>query len=176
VPFITSQATPVTATNLSNVINTVERKDVGITLRLTPHIHESDFVNLDIYQESSAILGSSILNVNQVGPTTTKRSAKTSVLVKNKETVVLGGMMQDTTSVTEQQVPLLGDIPLLGNLFKFKSVSRQKTNLLIFLTPTIIKESQDLVGVTTTHQGKMETFIEQNRGEVEQILPEKTKK
>jgi general secretion pathway protein D len=176
VPFITSQATPVTATNLSNIINTVERKDVGITLRLTPHIHESDFVNLDIFQESSAILGQSLLNVSQVGPTTTKRSAKTSVLVKNGETVVLGGMMQDTTTVTEQQVPLLGDIPLLGNLFKFKSVSRQKTNLLIFLTPRIIKESQDLVGVTSSHQQKMESFIQQNRGEVEQILPEKTRK
>ncbi|MGE5752199.1 MAG: type II secretion system secretin GspD [Deltaproteobacteria bacterium] len=176
VPFITSQATPVTATNLSNIINTVERKDVGITLRLTPHIHESDFVNLDIYQESSAILGTSLLNVSQVGPTTTKRSAKTSVLVKNKETVVLGGMMQDTTSITEQQVPLLGDIPLLGNLFKFKSVSHQKTNLLIFLTPTIIRESDDLTSVTTSHQKQMDTFIEQNRGEVEQILPEKTKR
>jgi len=174
VPFITSQAQ--NTTNLANIINTVERKDIGITLRMTPHIHESDFVNLDIYQESSAILGTSILNVNQVGPTTTKRSAKTSVLVRNEDTVVLGGMMQDTTSVSEQQVPLLGDIPLLGNLFKFKSVSRQKTNLLIFLTPHIIKQAQDIARVTTDQQKKMDAFIEENRGEVEKILPEKKAK
>jgi general secretion pathway protein D len=94
-------------------------------------------------------------------------------LVRNGDTVVLGGMMQDTTSVTEQQVPLLGDIPLLGNLFKFKSVSRQKTNLLIFLTPHIIKESQDMSRVTKTQQQKMNTFIEENKGEVEKVLPEK---
>ncbi len=176
VPFITSQATPVAATNLGNIINTIERKDVGITLRMTPHIHESDFVNLDIYQESSAILGTSILNVSQVGPTTTKRSAKTSVLVRNGDTVVMGGMMQDTFSVIESQVPLLGDIPLLGNLFKFKSVSRQKTNLLIFLTPHIIKQAEDISRVTKDQQKKMDLFIEENRGEVESILPEKKAK
>ncbi len=169
VPFITSQAQ--NTTNLANIINTVERKDIGITLRMTPHIHESEYVSLDIYQESSAVLGTSILNVNQVGPTTTKRSAKTSVLVRNEDTVVLGGMMQDTTSVSESQVPLLGDIPLLGNLFKFKSVSRQKTNLLIFLTPHIIKETQDMARVTTDQQKKMDAFIEQNKGEVEKVLP-----
>lgn len=173
VPFITSQATPVAATNLGNIINTIERKDVGITLRMTPHIHESDFVNLDIYQESSAILGTSILNVSQVGPTTTKRSAKTSVLVRNGDTVVLGGMMQDTFSVLESQIPLLGDIPLLGNLFKFKSVSRQKTNLLIFLTPHIIKQAEDISRLTTDQQKKMDAFIEEHKGEVERIIPEK---
>jgi general secretion pathway protein D len=173
VPFITSQATPVTAANLTNIVNTIERKDIGITLRMTPHIHESEYVSLDIYQESSAILGSSILNVNQVGPTTTKRSAKTSVLVRNQDTVVLGGMMQDTTTVSEQQIPFLGDIPLLGYLFKFKSVSRQKTNLLIFLTPHIVKEAGDMARVTSAQQKKMDTFIEQNKGEVERILPEK---
>ncbi|MBI5419927.1 MAG: type II secretion system secretin GspD [Deltaproteobacteria bacterium] len=176
VPFITSQATPVAATNLGNIINTIERKDIGITLRMTPHIHESEFVSLDIYQESSSILGSSILNVNQVGPTTTKRSAKTSVLVRNGDTVVLGGMMQDTFNVLERSVPLLGDIPLLGYLFKFKSVTRQKTNLLIFLTPHIIKEPGDMAKVTTNQQKKMDAFVEENKGEVERILPERKAK
>jgi general secretion pathway protein D len=176
VPFITSQATPTAATNLGNIINTIERKDVGVTLRMTPHIHESDFVSLDIYQESSAILGTSILNVDQVGPTTTKRSAKTSVLVRNGDTVVLGGMMQETFNVLERSVPLLGDIPLLGNLFKFKSVNRQKTNLLIFLTPHIMKSPDDMARVTTGQQRKMDDFVNQNKGEVEKILPEKQAK
>jgi general secretion pathway protein D len=167
IPFITSTSRD--STNLANVINTVERKDVGITLRITPHIHESEFVNLEIYQESSAV--KSTTDSSTVGPTTTKRSAKTSVLVKNGDTVVMGGMMQETFSTSESQVPLLGDIPLLGNLFKYKSISRKKTNLLIFLTPHVIKEPKDLAEVSEKQQKKMDTFIEQNKGETEGILP-----
>ncbi len=171
VPFITSQSRD--TTNLANLINTIERKDVGITLRLTPHIHESEFVNLEIYQESSAVKGTSLLNASSVGPTTTKRSAKTSVLVKNGDTVVLGGMMQETFTTSESQVPLLGDIPLIGWLFKFKSVSRNKTNLLIFLTPHVIKDPRDIAKVTGDQQKKMDSFVEQNKGEIEGVLPMK---
>ena len=172
VPFITSQSRD--TTNLANVINTVERKDVGIILRLTPRINESDFVSLQIYQESSAIKGGeSVLATSSVGPTTTKRSAKTSVLVKNGDTVVLGGMMQETVNNSESKIPLLGDIPLLGHLFKFSSVSRKKTNLLIFLTPHIIKTPEEMGRLTNDHQRKMDDFIEKHKGEVEKILPEK---
>ena len=171
VPFITSQSRD--TTNLANVINTVERKDVGIILRITPHIHESEYVNLEIYQESSAVKGDSLLATSTVGPTTTKRSAKTSVLVKNSETVVLGGMMQETANNIERKIPILGSIPLLGNLFKFSSVSRKKTNLLIFLTPHIIKSPEEMSQMTTDHQRKMDDFIEQHKGEVERILPER---
>jgi len=172
IPFITSQARDTSTPNLSNVINTVERKDVGIILRITPHIHESEFVNLEIYQESSAVKGDSLLSLSTVGPTTTKRSAKTNVLVQNGNTVVIGGMMQETFNTLERKIPLLGDIPLLGNLFKFKSVSRKKTNLLIFLTPHVIKNPVDMEKVTTDHQEKMNRFIEENKGQVERIFPE----
>ncbi len=172
VPFITSQSRD--SANLANVINTVERKDVGITLRITPHIHESDFVNLEIFQESSAIQGNSLLDANTVGPTTTKRSAKTSVLVRNGDTVILGGMMQEQFSTLERKVPLLGDIPLLGYLFKFKSVTRSKTNLLIFLTPHVIKTPEELLRRTDRQREKMDKFIEENKGELESIiLPKK---
>ncbi|MGB5196371.1 MAG: secretin N-terminal domain-containing protein, partial [Candidatus Deferrimicrobium sp.] len=170
VPFITSQARD--TTNLASTINTVERKDVGITLRLTPHIHESDFVSLDIFQESSAIAASSSLDVNTVGPTTTKRSAKTSVLVKNGDTVVLGGMMQETFTNTTSQVPLLGDIPLLGALFRFKSVSRQKTNLLIMLTPRIIREPGEMLETSAEQQRKMNESFGQQIREVERTFPD----
>jgi len=172
IPFITSQSRD--TSNLANVINTVERKDVGIILRITPHIHESEFVTLEIYQESSAVLNDSILQVSTVGPTTTKRSAKTNVLVQNGNTVVIGGMMQEVITTGETKVPLLGDIPLLGNLFKFQSASRKKTNLLIFLTPHVIKSPTDMEKVTEHHQDKMDRFIEENKGEVERILPERT--
>jgi general secretion pathway protein D len=170
IPFITSQSRD--TTNLANVINTVEREDVGIILRFTPRINESNFVSLDIYQESSAVKDVSILAVSTVGPTTTKRSARTSVLVKTGETVVLGGMMQETVNNFETKVPLLGSIPILGNLFKFSSVSRKKTNLLIFLTPHIIRTPEDMGRVTTDHRRKMDKFIEQHKEEVEDILPE----
>ena len=170
VPFITSQSRD--TTNLANVINTVERKDVGITLRLTPHIHESDFVSLDIFQESSAVKGDSLLNASSVGPTTTKRSAKTSVLVKNGDTVVLGGMMQETFTNTVSQIPLLGDIPLLGNLFRFKSVSRKKTNLLIMLTPHIIREPGDMLQRSQEQQRKMTESFDLQKQEVEETFPD----
>jgi len=170
VPFITSQARD--STNLANVINTVERKDVGITLRLTPHIHESDFVSLDIFQESSAVKGDSLLNASSVGPTTTKRSAKTSVLVKSGDTVVLGGMMQETFTNTVSQIPLLGDIPLLGNLFRFKSVSRKKTNLLIMLTPHIIREPGEMLERSAEQQRKMTESFNLQKKEVEETFPD----
>ncbi len=171
VPFITSQARD--STNLANVINTVERQDVGIILRITPRINESDFVSLDIYQESSAVKGGeSILATNAVGPTTTKRSAKTTVLVKDKETVVLGGMMQETINNIETKIPILGSIPILGNLFKFSSVNRSKTNLLIFLTPHIIKNPGDMSDMTADHRKKMDDFMKEHSGEVERIFPE----
>jgi len=169
VPFITSQSRD--TTNLANVINTVERKDVGIILRFTPRINESDFVSLDIYQESSAVKGDTLLASSTVGPTTTKRSASTSVLVKSGDTVILGGMMQETVTNSESKVPLLGSIPILGNLFKFSSVSRKKTNLLIFLTPHIIKSPEDMFEVTTENRRKMDRFLEENKEEVKKILP-----
>ena len=171
VPFITSQSRD--STNLANsIINTVERKDVGITLRLTPHIHESDFVSLDIFQESSAVKGDSLLNASTVGPTTTKRSAKTSVLVKNGDTVVLGGMMQETFTNNVSQIPLLGDIPLLGNLFRFKSVSRKKTNLLIMLTPRIIREPGQMLETSAEQQRKMTESFDLQKKEVERTFPD----
>jgi general secretion pathway protein D len=172
VPFITSQARDIT--NLANIISTIERVDVGITLRITPQIHESEFVSLDIYQESSDVTVSPILDANLVGPTTTKRSAKTTVLVRNGQTVVLGGMMQERTNTVQRQIPILGDIPILGNLFKFKSASRRKTNLLLFLTPHIIKQPEDMARVTDKERRRMDRFIEEHEEEVEQFLKERT--
>lgn len=169
IPFITSQSRD--TTNLANVINTVERQDVGIILRFTPRINESDFVSMDIYQESSAVQATSLLTISEVGPITTKRSAKTSVLVKSGDTVVLGGMMQDTVTNNESKVPFLGDIPLLGYLFRFSSVKHEKTNLLIFLTPHIIKTPEEMFDVTTENQKKMDRFIEQNKDAVKKLFP-----
>jgi len=146
VPFIANRERDITTTN--TVLNSIDRKDVGITLRLTPQITEGDYVKLDLYQEISSLTQQSENILINVGPTITKRSTKTSVVVKDDQTVVIGGLMQERDEQNVTKMPLLGDIPLLGWLFTQKSVSKQKTNLLVFLTPHIIKESERLVRLT----------------------------
>lgn len=169
IPFITSQSRD--STNLANVINTVERKDVGITLRITPHIHESEFVSMDIYQESSALKETSLLQTSEVGPTTTKRSAKTTVLVKSGDTMIIGGMMQETVTRNQSKVPLLGDIPLLGHLFKFTSNAKRKTNLVILLTPHIIQEPGELSRSLGERQRKLLDAFDPNQDDVKRAFP-----
>jgi|Deesub1362A_J573_1020465.scaffolds.fasta_scaffold00013_46 general secretion pathway protein D len=154
VPFISKRERDITTTN--TVLSSIERKDVGITLRITPQITEGDYVRLDIYQEISSVkeppaaIAESILT--SVGPTTTKRSTKTSVIVKNRQTVVIGGLMQEKQETIVSKVPILGDIPILGWLFKHKSVSKRKTNLIVFLTPHIIEDSEELQRITSEKQ------------------------
>jgi general secretion pathway protein D len=123
----------------------VERKDIGINLKIKPQISEGDYIRLDINQEISAVKNDKGQAVDLV---TTKRSAKTSIVVKDKETVVIGGLIQDSDDVSVQKVPFLGDIPGLGWLFKTTTKSRKKTNLMILLTPHIVKDASDLAAVS----------------------------
>jgi general secretion pathway protein D len=146
VPFISQRERDVTTTN--TVLNSIERHDVGIKLRITPQITEGDYVKLDIYQEISSLKQDSQVILINIGPTTTKRSTKTSVVVKDNQTVVIGGLMQDRQEENITKIPLLGDIPVLGYLFKQKNISKNKTNLLVFLTPHIVKESDHLARLT----------------------------
>jgi general secretion pathway protein D len=172
IPFITSQSRD--STNLANVINSVERKDVGITLRITPHIHESEFVSMDIYQEASA-LKTDALSLSQsssVGPTWTKRSAKTTVLVKSGDTVILGGIIQENITKNVTKIPLLGDIPVLGWLFSYHSQQKTKTNLLILLTPHIIQEPGIVSKALEERQRKLLNAFDPNRDEVKRALPD----
>lgn len=123
----------------------VERKDIGINLKIKPQISEGDYIRMDINQEISAVKASRGEAIDLV---TTKRSAKTSVVVKDRETVAIGGLIQDTEEDTVSKVPFLGDIPLLGWLFKSTSKTRKKTNLMILLTPHIVKDAADLAEMT----------------------------
>ncbi len=153
VPFITGKQTnPQLSTS---VFSTVERQDVGIRLKITPQITEGDYIKLDIYQEISAVKQESAVIVLNQGVTTTKRSTKTSVVVKDRETVVIGGLMQDKGEDQLTKIPLLGDIPLVGWLFRWKSVSKNKTNLLIFITPSVVKEAESLAQITKDRQLQM---------------------
>lgn len=142
VPFVSSTSvTSITSTQ------SVERKDTGIILRITPQITEGDYLKLDIYQEISAVKDA--LNKGAAADIiTTKRSAKTSVVVKDKETVVIGGLIQDRDTTVSNKIPLLGDIPLFGWMFKYRSQRQEKINLLITLTPHIIKSAQDMTEVS----------------------------
>lgn len=151
VPFITKREADPTRT--ASVFSTIERKDVGITLRITPQISEGDHVKLDIYQEISALKQTDTEAILiSVGPSTTKRSTKTSVVVKDQQTVIIGGLMQEREEEKITKMPILGDIPLLGWLFRNKSISKDKTNLLVFLTPHVVKESEQLVRITADKQ------------------------
>lgn len=147
VPFISKRERDITTTN--TVLSSIERKDVGITLKITPQITEGDYVKLNLYQEISSVKEGTESVITTVGPTTTKRSTKTAVVVKDAQTVVIGGLMQEREEETIAKVPLLGDIPLLGWLFKYKTTAKKKTNLLVFLTPHIVKESEQLSKITT---------------------------
>jgi len=156
VPFISqTQTSTSTGVAIPGVLNSIVRQDVGIKLTITPQITEGDYVKLDIYQEISSVKQDSTAILITLGPTTTKRSTKTSVVVKDDQTVVIGGLIQERDEETTTKVPLLGDIPVIGYLFKQTSVDKKKTNLLVFLTPHIIKESESLARLTVEKQKEM---------------------
>lgn len=141
----------------------IERKDIGINLKIKPQISEGDYVRMDIYQEISAVKNDRGQAVDLV---TTKRSAKTSVVVKDNETIVIGGLIQDTEDTNVQKVPLLGDIPGLGWLFKTSTKSRKKTNLMILLTPQVVKDSADMAKLSETQRSKF-TNATTNNGKLD---------
>jgi general secretion pathway protein D len=171
VPFITGQ-TQNAATSSTAILTSVERKDVGVTLKLTPQITSDDNVRLDIYQEISAVIDSPAgLNANTVGPSTSKRSASTTVIVKDRQTMVIGGLIKDNVTSTVSKVPLLGDIPLLGWLFRSSSKTAEKTNLMIFITPYIIKNEADAEEVTKKNSKSQEKFRKEFRIEKKSVEP-----
>jgi len=175
VPIITGRLTGVnsassSSTNLTQSV-AVERQDVALKLRFTPQITEGDLVRLNVYQEITNIAPSSstVGDPNQVGPTFTKRVLRNTVLVENHKTVVLGGLIDTNVTDSVTKVPILGDIPGVGWLFKRTSTKKQKTNLLVFINPTIIKNSNDLDTVTSRNQKAASGFL---TDKVRNALPE----
>lgn len=146
VPFITGSSTS-GQNGTSNPFQTISREDVGLTLQVTPQINEGDVVRLQVLQEVSAVVPSAE-GINSADLITNKRSIRTTILADEGETIVLGGLIQDDFTDSESKVPLLGDIPLIGRLFKSQRRSRVKRNLLVFLRPSIIRNSETLREVT----------------------------
>ena len=140
VPFITGQYTTPASAGAAGVnpFQTVERKDIGLTLKVKPQISQGGTVKMAIYQETSSISPT----VNAAGLITSKRSIDTNVLVDDGQIVVLGGLIDDNLQDNEDQVPGLGSIPWLGNLFKYRSRIHNKTNLMVFLRPTVIRNDE----------------------------------
>ena len=166
VPIITGRLTNAvgsassTSTGLAQSVS-VERKDVALDLKITPQITEGNLIRLKVDQEITDIAQTSVGNVDQVGPTFTKRLLKNTVLAENGRTIVLGGLISTNKQVKVTKVPLLGDIPFLGWLFKTKSTTQKKTNLLIFITPKIISDANDLADVTRQSKQAMDRFQKQ---------------
>ncbi|MCH2159678.1 MAG: type II secretion system secretin GspD [Oleiphilaceae bacterium] len=173
IPIITGQSSSGGA-GTSDPFTTIEREDVGVKLIVTPSISEGDLVRLEIEQEISGVspstAGADII--------TTKRQIKTNVLADDGETIVLGGLIRDDVQVSESKVPLLGDIPLLGNLFKSTSKVVTKQNLLVFLRPTILRDKASTRAVTEQKfdqlwQLNLETKVAQGEDEEELRAREK---
>ena len=146
VPFVTGSYTNTGAANgVANPFQTIQRENVGVTLQVTPQINEGDSVVMDIVQEVSSI-SQQVLSASDV--ITNERKIETKVLAKDGDIVVLGGLVKDDVQDSQQGVPLLSDIPVLGRLFRSDVVSVTKSNLLVFIRSTIIRDDADLAGAT----------------------------
>ena len=140
VPFVTGSYANTGGNNGAvNPFTTVERKDVGLMLRVRPQINENGTVKMYIYQEISKV--DDATRQDKDGPTTSKRSIESNVLVEDGSIIVIGGLLEDSYSQAEDKVPVMGDIPVLGNLFRSENRERKKTNLMVFLRPVVVRDA-----------------------------------
>ncbi|MDC3949238.1 GspD family T2SS secretin variant XcpQ [Pseudomonas aeruginosa] len=146
VPFNTGSYTT-NSEGSSNPFTTVERKDIGVNLKVTPHINDGAALRLEIEQEISSI-APSVQQVSNTDIITNKRSIKSTILAENGQVIVLGGLIQDDVVQAESKVPLLGDIPWLGKLFRSTKDTHTKRNLMVFLRPTVVLDGAGLAAIS----------------------------
>jgi general secretion pathway protein D len=171
VPFVTGQFTNNNASSSTGTVNpfqTIERKDVGLTLKVKPQISENGTVKLTIYQEVSSVQASTVNATN--GPTTNKRTIESTVLVDDGSIVVLGGLLQDEYSGNKDKVPGLGDVPLFGNLFKNEVRSRKKTNLMVFLRPVVVRDAKGIDQLSLDRYDQMNAGMKLAQPEPSSVL------
>lgn len=147
VPFQTGSYTT-DAAGANNPFTTIERQDIGVTLKVTPHINEGATLRLQIEQEISSIAPSASLTAQAVDLVTNKRAIKSTILAEDGQVIVLGGLIQDDVTRTNAKVPLLGDIPFLGALFRSTQETHIKRNLMVFLRPTVIRDRAGLAALS----------------------------
>lgn len=172
VPFVTGQYTT-SGDGSSNPFQTIEREDVGLTLRIRPQISEGGTVKLALYQEVSSIDESASATSSSI--VTRKRALDTNVLVDDGQIIVLGGLLEDNVSNTTVAVPLLGSIPVLGNLFRYEKRTRSKTNLMVFLRPHIVRDARDSASLTLDRYNFMRATQNNAPMEASWILPDATR-
>ncbi|MCB1198488.1 MAG: type II secretion system secretin GspD [Deltaproteobacteria bacterium] len=159
VPFITTSGRDVN----NQPINQIQRENVALTLRVTPQINASDELTMDIFQEIQDLIPGPDINV--FGPTTSTRSAKTTVLVKDGQTVTIGGLISDRIETSNSKIPILGDAPLIGWLFRNRGKTKTRQSLVMFLTPHIIRTPSDLEDMTIKKNMERRNYLEKNRVE-----------
>ena len=142
VPFRTGSFTT-TGDGTSNPFNTVQREDVGVELTVTPHVHNGSEVRLEVAQQITNVINTPVGGNAFADVVTSKRTIETTILAEDRQTIVLGGLIQDDINISNNRVPFVGDIPLFGNLFKARGKQQVKTNLLVFLRPTVLRTQDD---------------------------------
>jgi general secretion pathway protein D len=141
VPFVTGQFTNTGTGSVTSPFQTIERKDVGITLRIRPQIGESGTVRMTIFQEQSSVKDTAAVGTSNAGPSTTKRSIESQVVVDDGQIIVLGGLIEDRFIENKSKVPFLGDLPYVGALFRSESRQKRRTNLMVFLRPMVMRDA-----------------------------------
>ncbi|HEY3445705.1 MAG TPA: type II secretion system secretin GspD [Myxococcales bacterium] len=155
-----SLATSALLGSYSGLIAPIQRQNVELKLKIKPQINESDFIRLQVDEQTEEIASKD----DRLGPTTAKRTAKTTVVARDQQTIVIGGLIQERTVKSVQKVPLLGDIPVLGWLFRDNGITKQRTNLLLFLTPYIIRDQADFQRIFERKLKERQEFVEQFYG------------
>ena len=164
-PVVTGQFSQEGRT-VQNPFQTIDREDIGIILKITPQINEGDAIRLDIEQEASNVIG----ETSEAGPITNRRTIETSVLADDGQVIALGGLMDDDVQEEEQRVPGLGSIPLLGELFRYRSSTETKRNLMVFMQPNIIRDQATAEGLTGRKYSFMRAQQIQQRDQQSSLL------
>ena len=154
VPFVTGSFT-LTGQDATNPFQTIERQDVGLTLNITPQINEGETIRLNIEQETSSLAAAATLVSQASDLITNKRSISTTVLVESDQILVLGGLIEDEFRDTQQKTPVLGDIPILGRLFRFDTTTKVKRNLMVFIHPVILRDQATATAYSSRKYGFM---------------------
>ena len=170
VPFVTGSFTNTgTSGSTVNPFQTVERKDVGLTLKIKPQIGEGGVVRMTVFQENSSVVANSSSNAN--GPTTNKSSVETTVVADDGQIMVLGGQMKEQYDGGQDKVPLLGDLPFVGGLFRSESRSRNKSVLLVFLRPVVLRDAQTAQSVTLDRYESIRAEQQNAQPEQNRLMP-----
>ena len=170
VPFITGQFTN-TGTATTSPFQTIERKDVGITLRIRPQVGEGGSVRMTLFQESSSLSTTTAPGTSNAGPSTDKRSIESTVMVDDGQIIVLGGLIEDRYTDNKSKVPLLGDLPWVGGLFRSESRSKKRTNLMVFLRPIVMRDGNTADRLSIDRYEQIRAFQKDNQPRPNVLIP-----